>query len=48
MTLPWLNREYRYTENRYTEVLPRTFYYNVCRANEYGWYYQEYRYTEDR
>ena len=29
-----LNREYRYAEDRYTGVLPHTFYYNFCQANE--------------
>ena len=47
-TIPPLNREYRYTEDRYTGVLPHTFYYNFCWENDCWSLYQKYRYSEDR
>ena len=33
-TFPSLNLEHRYTEDRYTGVLPHTFYYTFCWAKE--------------
>ena len=47
-TFPSLNREYRYTEDRFTGVLPRIFYNNFWWAKECWSLYRECRYTEDR
>ena len=38
--IPIIKPEYRYTEDCYTGVLPHTFYYNFCWANEYGSLYR--------